>query len=139
MALGRQVVEEVDEQGRVTRYRPREVPPEQATSPGDMRAHATLSAAFGGTHVYKIEIGKPIEVKGHVPFVKYAITIPTIDVCYIGLDRQPSVEGYDAKHHGGANMADRCEPTSSLWLLFESLPADEVEVYLYAGAPALPL
>lgn len=148
MTLGRTVdVEDVGGGQQIVTHRL--VPRERPDASGGDRAlrswkrHFTLSSAYAANNPLRIVANQPIVLPiGGGEFTKYRILIRNANADgFISL-RGPadSIAGrYDDVSIGGAELNERCEPSSYFSIVFAVAPPDPVEIFLYAGDAAQPV
>lgn len=133
--------EQVDQTGEVTRSLEQRLPDlghDDDKPERDLDKHYTLSNAYPAGHQHLIEAGKVIRLEPPSLFTKFEVLIFDNVSAFIGLDRDAgSGPGqYDRRHPGTAVDDQRCTPRRVFTILFEVVPANPVEVYLYGGRPS---
>lgn len=134
-------LEETDDFGNVTR---RLVPREHFPSAGgeaDLRRHWTLSSAYDAGHPLRIVANQIITVESPGTFTKYGLLVRDSGfIVYVGFDKRVSAApgDYDDLHPGNGLREERLEGANTITLLLPAAPPNPVELFVYAGRPALP-
>lgn len=147
MAIGRPYAfeEEQHVSGEITQ---RLVPFEQIArgdaaprSEASMRQHYTLSGALAAGDPLRIVADRPVVIRAPLPFTKYGVLIFDAVTGYIGLGRQAAASPgmYDDRHPGSGLREDRTTATELISIVFTVVPANPVEVFVYAGEAARPV
>lgn len=96
----------------------------------DLFAHYTIEPGA-------LASGAVADLRPGRPFTAYQLVVIESVQLIVGLDDEPSEDDYDAVHPGLAEVTRICPEARALHVAARSDPAENVEVYLYAGRHAL--
>ncbi len=133
--------EETSPAGDVTRSLQVGLPDLPGELERDLRVHRSLSGAHPAGHELRDEANKAVRVSAPGHFTKYRVLLrDPARVGWVAFDREvsSSLGGYDDLIPPSSEIEDYCPASTFLSVMFDGVPAQAVEVFLYAGRLAQP-